>query len=326
MRAWRVHQLGEPRHALVLDEVEDPRPGADEVLVRVAAAALNFPDVLLCEGSYQERPDLPFTPGFEVAGRIVAGGPGAGGLDGRRIAGMCRLPRGGLAEMTVLPRASALPIPAHMSYTEAASLQVTYHTAYAALHRRAAIQAGETLLVHAGAGGVGSAAIQVGVAAGARVIATAGGTDKVAVCRNLGAEVAVDYTEEDFVDRILEHTAGRGADVVVDPVGGEVFDRSRKVVAFEGRIVVVGFASGRAGELATNHAMVKNYSVVGLHWGLYHYRIPTAVEQVHAAVVKLYTAGAVRPLISGVIDMAEVPAAMHRLSSRETIGKLVVRP
>jgi len=321
MRAWQVAELGEPADVLRLaDDVPAPVAGAGEVLVEVDAAALNFADVLLCQGKYQERPPLPFTPGFEIAGRVVGGSLPRG----QRVAGMCVFPRGGLAELTVLPESAVLPIPDDLSAPSAAAMLVTYLTAHAALHRRAGLQHGETLLVHAGAGGVGSAAIQLGKAAGATVIATAGGPAKLAVCERLGADLVIDYRRDDFVAPVLEFTGGRGADVIVDPVGGAVFDRSRKVVAFEGRLVVVGFVGGPPAAAPTNHALVKNYSVVGLHWGLYRTRAPHVVGETHAALMRLHRNGAIDPLVSEELTMDQVPDGLRRLYSRDTVGKLVV--
>ena len=235
MKAWQVRRLGPPAEAMELVEVPDPVAGPGELLVRVEACALNFPDVLLAAGQYQEKPELPFTPGLEVCGTVVG--------DGRRVIGGPPLPHGGLAELAVLPEPAVFDAPAGMPADEAAALLITYQTAYVGLHRRAGLRAGEWLLVHAGAGGVGSAAIQVGLAAGARVVATAGGPEKVAVCRELGAHEVIDYRSEDITARVREVTGGHGADVVWDPVGGDVFDASRRCIAFEGRLVVVGFAS-----------------------------------------------------------------------------------
>ena len=209
---------------------------------------------------------------------------------------------------------------------EAAALLITYQTAYVGLHRRAGLRPGEWLLVHAGAGGVGSAAIQVGLAAGARVVATAGGPEKVAVCRELGAHEVIDYRSEDIAGRVKEVTGGHGADVVWDPVGGDVFDASRRCIAFEGRLVVVGFASGRIPSVPAGHVLVKNYSVVGLHWGLYRTVDPEVVADAHAALTRLYEAGSIRPLVSERVPMAEAPAALARLASRGTVGKVVVLP
>jgi NADPH:quinone reductase len=321
VKAWRVHELGAPADVLRLEEVPDPAPGPGELLVRVDAVALNFPDVLMCAGLYQERPPLPFTPGLEVCGTVVGGDRA-----GERVIGGPRLPAGGLAELAVLPADGSFPVPDGMPSAEAAGLLITYQTAYVGLHRRAGLRAGETLLVHAGAGGVGSAAIQVGLAAGARVIATAGGPAKVAVCRELGAHEVIDYRSEDIAARVREITGGRGADVVWDPVGGDVFDASRRCVAFEGRLVVVGFAGGRIPEVPAGHVLVKNYSVVGLHWGLYRSRDPQVVLDAHDALTRLYAAGRVRPLVSERVPMAGAPGALTRLATRATVGKVVVLP
>jgi NADPH2:quinone reductase len=215
------------------------------------------------------------------------------------------------------------PIPDSLPDVEAAALHVTYQTGHLALHRRAGIRPGETLLVHAGAGGVGSAAIQLGLAAGARVIATAGGPEKVAILRDLGAEIAIDYRSEDFVEIVKEATGGDGADVIFDPVGGDTFDRSRKCIAFEGRILVIGFTSGRIPDAPANHALVKNYSVVGVHWGLYNAKDPARVHAIHEELVDLHARGAIRPQVSEVIALGEVPAALERLATRGTTGKVV---
>ncbi|GAC1324748.1 MAG: NADPH:quinone oxidoreductase family protein [Mycobacteriales bacterium] len=326
MRAWRVHELGEPADVLVFEDLPEPEPGPGQVRVRVEAAALNFFDILICQGKYQEQPPLPFTPGAEIAGEVVAAGPGAGLPVGARVLGTPGLPNGGLAEQVLLDPPNAFPIPDSMDSVAASALFVTYQTGWFGLHRRAALQPGETLLVHAGAGGVGSAAIQLGVAAGARVIATAGGAEKVEVCKCLGAELAIDYTSEDFVAAVKEATGGRGADVIYDSVGGDTFDLSRKCIAFEGRLVVVGFASGRIPTAPANHALVKNYSVVGLHWGLYRKFIPELIPQAHQALMELHERGQINPLIHAERPLAEAPAALSELGQRGTWGKVVLKP
>ncbi len=322
-----MHEFGAPAEVLRWDEVPDPRPGPGELLVRVDAVALNFPDVLMCAGLYQERPPLPFTPGLEIAGTVVEAGEGADFAVGDRVLGGPRLPRGGLAELAVLPAGAAWRVPDGMPATDAAALMITYQTAYVGLHRRAGLHAGETLLVHAGAGGVGSAAIQVGLAAGARVIATAGGPAKVQVCRDLGAHETLDYrAEPDFARRVRELTGGRGADVIWDPVGGDVFDASRRCIAFEGRLVVVGFATGRIPEVPAGHVLVKNYSVLGLHWGLYRSANPAVVAEAHEALLRLYAEGAIRPLVSERLPLSAAPDALTRLATRGTVGKVVLLP
>lgn len=326
MRAWQVSKLGDPREALRLVELPKPIPAAGEVLIRVEAAALNFLDILLCQGKYQEKPPLPFTPGAEISGTIEAVGDGVSLKEGERVLATPPLPKGGFAEWVSVPESHVYPIPDSLTWNEAAAMFITYQTAYYALHRCAKIRPGEVLLVHAGAGGVGSAAIQLGLAAGARVIATAGGPEKVRLCKQLGAETAIDYRAEDFVQVVKDRTDGRGADVIFDPVGGDVFDRSRKCIAFEGRLLVIGFAGGRIADAPTNHALVKNYSIVGVHWGLFRRRMPDQVAATHRKLMNLYEQGAIRPLIYKNFSFEELPEALHLLADRKTWGKLVVNP
>lgn len=326
MRVWQVHELGEPKDVLRLEDVDVPRPGPGETRIRVDAAALNFFDALLCRGTYQEKPPLPFTPGAEVAGEVVAVGAGSPYAVGQRVLASPPLPRGGLAEQVLAPAESTFAIPDSLSTTSAAALFITYQTGWAGLHRRAALQSGETLLVHAGAGGVGSAAIQLGLASGARVIATAGGPEKAAICRKLGANIAVDYLADDFVEVVKSATAGRGADVIYDPVGGDTFDRSRKCIASEGRLVVVGFAGGRIADAPTNHLLVKNYSVVGLHWGLYRHTEPSLIPRIHDELMALHSRGAIDPLIYAELPLDDAADAITQLSDRGTWGKVVLHP
>jgi NADPH2:quinone reductase len=326
MRAWQVHELGDPQEVLKLEEVEEPEPGPGEVVVKVEAAALNFFDTLLCRGEYQERPELPFTPGGEATGTISAVGEGVDLEEGLRVIAT-PFPSGGYAEKVTVPaQGGVFPIPDTMPPEAAAAMHVAYQSAFCGLHRRANLSEGETVLVHAGAGGVGSAAIQLARAAGARVISTAGGDEKVEICRKLGAEIVVDYEQENFVDAVKEATEGRGADVIFDPVGGDVFDLSRRCVAFEGRIVIVGFTSGRIAEAPTNHLLVKNYSVVGLHWGLYNTKIPELIAETHDVLIGLYEEGKIDPLIFETVPFEEVPQKLELLSTRKTYGKLVTKP
>ncbi len=317
MKAWRVHELGDPKDVLKLEEIEEPSPKDGEVVVEVEAAALNFFDILMCRGEYQERPESPFSPGGEVAGTVAETGE-------RVIA--TPFPAGGYSEKVVVSDGSLFPIPDSLPFEEAAAMHIIFQTAYFALHRRANLQGGETVLVHAGAGGVGSAAIQLAKAAGAKVVATAGGKEKVEVCRRLGADFAIDYREEDFIPAVKEATDGRGADIVFDPVGGDVFDGSRRCVAFEGRIVIIGFAGGRIAEAPTNHALIKNYSIVGLHWGLYNKIRPELVRETHYEIMRLYEAGEISPLIHSVVPFEDVPDALVELGGRKTHGKLVTKP
>lgn len=327
MQAWCVHELGEPGDVLRLAEVDRPEPGPRQLRVRVAGAGANFPDVLMCRGRYQVRPALPFTPGIEVCGYVEAVGAEVTDIAvGDRVLGRTVLPHGGFAEYAVMDAAQAFAAPPSLDDAEAAALYIGYQTGWFGLHRRVGLRAGETLLVHAAAGGVGSAAIQLGKAAGARVIGVVGGPEKAEYARELGADVVIDRCTEDFVAVVKDETGGRGADVVYDPVGGETYARSTKCIAFEGRILVIGFAGGDIQSAALNHALIKNYSIVGLHWGLYNTQNPAAVAECHSALTELAAAGAVRPLVSERLTLAEVADGIQRLADGKTVGRLVCTP
>lgn len=330
MQAWQVHEYGEPRDVLRFDPVADPEPAAGQLLVRVRASALNFPDVLLCRGQYQVRPPLPFTPGVELCGEVVAVGDGtdaagtSGFAPGDRIIGTPSLPHGALAELALVDAADAFPAPPALEDATAAALHIGYQTAWFGLHRRAGLRAGETLVVHAAAGGVGSAAVQLGKAAGARVVAVVGGRDKAVAAAELGADVVIDRRVDDLVPALKEATGRHGADVVFDPVGGASYAASTRCVAFEGRILVVGFASGSIPAPQLAHALVKNYSIIGLHWGLYRQFDPAAVADIHAKLSALAATGEIAPLVGGTMPLAEAPAGLTRLAAGDSIGRLVV--
>ena len=326
MRAWQVDELGEPAEVMRLrDGLPQPEPGPGQVLVRVRAAAVNFPDALMVRGHYQVRPPLPFTPGVELCGVVEALGEGATGWSpGDRVIGNPVLPGGAFAEYALLEASAVFRAPDALDDAEAAALHIGYQTAWFALHRRAALRPGETLLVHAAAGGVGSAAVQLGKAAGARVIGVVGGADKAEVARRLGADLVVDRTAGDFVTAVKEATGGRGADVVFDPVGGDAYTGSAKCVAFEGRIVVVGFAAGTIPTPSLNHALVKNYSILGLHWGLYNTRDPQAVRAAHEELAKLAGQGVVRPLVSARLPLADAAAGVQLVADGRSTGRVVV--
>ncbi|MFE4450238.1 NADPH:quinone oxidoreductase family protein [Streptomyces sp. NPDC056796] len=317
MQAWRVHRNGEPGEVMELEEADRPVPGDGQVLLGVRAANINFPDALLCRGQYQVRPPLPFTPGVEICGETE---------DGRRVLATPALPRGGFADYVVADEAALLPAPDALDDAEAAALHIGYQTGWFGLHRRARLQAGETLLVHAAAGGVGSAAVQLGKAAGATVIGVVGGAAKAAVARELGCDLVIDRRSEDIVAAVKEATGGRGADVVYDPVGGDAYAKSVKCVAFEGRVVVVGFASGDIPAPALNHALVKNYSIAGLHWGLYNTKDPAAVRACHDELTHLAARGLIKPLISERVPMADAARAVQRVADGASTGRIVVLP
>ncbi|MDG5803657.1 NADPH:quinone oxidoreductase family protein [Streptomyces ossamyceticus] len=317
MQAWQVHENGEPSEVMRLQDVERPTPGDGQVLLKVRAANINFPDVLMARGHYQVRPPLPFTPGVEICAETE---------DGRRVIATPALPYGGFAEYAVADTAALLPAPEALDDTEAAALHIGYQTGWFGLHRRARLEAGETLLVHAAAGGVGSAAVQLGKAAGATVIGVVGGADKAAVARELGCDIVVDRRNEDVVSAVKDATGGRGADVIYDPVGGEAYTQSTKVVAFEGRIVVVGFASGTIPSPGLNHALVKNYSILGLHWGLYNTKNPKLVQHCHEQLTELAARGVVKPLVSERVPLGGAAAAVQRVADGVTTGRVVVVP
>lgn len=325
MRAWQVTALGGPVDVMRVTEAPVPQVLPGHLRVRVRATALNFPDVLMARGRYQVRPDLPFTPGVEVCGEVLELGEGVSGVAvGDRVVGTTAVPHGGLAQECLMPAGGAFAAPASLSDAEASTLTIGYQTAYVGLVRRAALRAGETLLVHAAAGGVGTAAVQVGKALGARVVAVVGSEAKAAVAREAGADVVVDRSAGDLVAALKEAVGPSGADVVLDPVGGPAYDASTKVVAFEGRIVVVGFTSGTIPAPALNHALVKNYAILGLHWGLYLQRDPAVAVAAHEQLVAWADAGLVRPVVSQQVPFDQAAGALARLGAGESTGRLVV--
>lgn len=327
MRAWQVTELGEPTDVLTEADIDIPEIHGAQLLVRTLAAPANFPDVLMCRGMYQVRPPLPFTPGVEGCFEVVDVGPNVRDWSaGDRVIGGTVLPHGAFAEYAVLDSAGTFAAPVSLTHEEAAALFIGYQTGWFALHRRARLQKGETLLIHAAAGGVGSAAIQLGKAAGARVIGVVGGPDKAEYARRLGADIVVDRHAQDFVEVVKDVTGGRGADVVFDPVGGETYQRSTKCIAFEGRILVIGFAGGEMQQAALNHALVKNYSILGLHWGLYAAQDPDAVRECHEELTRLADKGVVRPLIGEARGLDEVPAGVQALADGRTVGRVVFSP
>jgi NADPH2:quinone reductase len=318
--------LGEPVDVMSLAEVPSPAVQPGHLRVRVLAVALNFPDVLMARGHYQVRPELPFTPGVEVCGEVLELGAGVTGFAlGDRVVGTTAVPHGGLAEEALMPASGAFPAPATLADAEASTLTIGYQTAYVGLVRRAALRAGETLLVHAAAGGVGSAAVQVGKALGARVVAVVGSPAKADVAHAAGADVVVDRSAGDLVAALKEALGPRGADVVFDPVGGVAYDASTKVVAFEGRIIVVGFTSGTIPAPGLNHALVKNYSILGLHWGLYLQRDHAVAVAAHAQLAQWADQGVVKPVVSQQVGFEEAPSALARLGAGESTGRIVVR-
>jgi NADPH:quinone reductase len=324
MKAMVATRWGEPSELQYLD-VPDPEPGPGQVLIETRAIGCNFPDILMVQGKYQVKPPHPFSPGHEIAGLVRAVGTGVTRVrPGQRV--LASLEWGGYAERAITTAERVHPIPDAMPFDHAAAFYVVYQTSYAALVRRAALQPGEWLLVHGAAGGVGLSAVQIGKALGARIIATAGSKEKLEIARQSGADVLIDYRTEDWVERVKSVTAGEGADVIYDPVGGDVFDNSTKCIAFEGRILTIGFAGGRIPTLAINRVLLKNFSVVGLHWGYYQRRGSPLVQEWMEALLKLYGEGRIRPVIYRVYPLRDAPAALAALSSRESYGKVVLAP
>jgi NADPH2:quinone reductase len=325
-QAWLVRRFGEPADVLERGQVEIRAPEAGEVVVGVDAVGLNFLDVSVCRGGYTSQPDLPIVPGAELVGRIVAVGPGVDSLPvGERVAAMSPSAQGAFAAEIVVPATAAHPVPDEMPDRHAAGILVTYQTAYFALVRRAALREGEWLLVHAGAGGVGTAAIQLARAVGARVIATAGSREKVAVCREQGAELAVDYRTDDFVAAVHEVTSGAGVDVVFDPVGGELFERSLECAAFEARLLPIGWASGTPPALDAPALLGRNLTVIGVAWGsAYPLLRPNLVADAHRALLDFYEQGLIQPVVPRLWAFDRLPEAVQALGDGSVVGKAVV--
>ena len=321
MKAWQIHELGEPKESLKVHEMDTPEPMTGQLLIEVDAVGLAFPDVLQCRGEYQVKPPLPFTPGGETAGRVIAVGEGVEDFSvGQKVISL----GGGLSEQALVHAQMSFGIPDSMDQVKAAALPMNYGTTWFALHDRALIKSGESLLVTGASGGTGSAAIQLGLAAGARVIAVAGGKEKVEACRALGADVVIDHgEEEDLVERVREVTNNEGVDVAYDPVGGEIFQKVRRCMAWNGRLLVIGFVAGIP-EIATNHVLLKNYSVVGVHWGASLGRDPSSFKQQMSSVVELSESGEVDPLLHPTYGFESANQALQDIADRKVVGKVVI--
>ncbi len=327
MRAWQVTELGEPAEVLSLVTIPVPTIRPDQVLIEVKAVGLNFPDGLQIRGGYQVKAKLPFIPGSEIAGVIVSVGEKVAGQQvvdwtvGDRVVWMGT---GGLAEFVAAPATSLFPMPDDLSFEKAACLPYNYGTGVYALENRARLTPGETMLVTAAAGGVGSAAIQLGKAMGANVIGLAGGPEKVATVYELGADAAFDYREVDIVDAIRAATDGRGVDVCYEAVSGDIFDQVRRCMAWDGRLLIIGFTSGRIAEAPTNHVLLKNYSIVGVHWGAYLDRSAGAPRENWDRIIQLFKTGKIDPLISSVRPLEQAQQGLVDIGSRKTAGKVVI--
>ena len=342
MRAWRVREFGEPENVLELEEVPVPVAGPGELLVRVAAATLNFNDIDGVRGRYRTvRPPLPYTPGMEVLGRVEAAGAGAEGWVGKRVVAVPTGAFGGYAEFASGSAAMAFEMPpaSELPDAPAAAIYFPFHLSWLALHERARVQPGETVLIHAAAGGIGSAAVQLAGLGGGRVITTAGSPEKVELCRSLGADLAINYRENDFVDAVLDYTDGRGVDVAFDSIGGDITTKTFRCMAFNGRHLLVGFASGIEAEdegIVPRPVLFGNFSLCGVCHAYVDdprqvkraigHNFPSHAdgERVHARVLELMSHGRVRPVIGQEVAFVALPTALQAMADRLTVGRVVV--
>ena len=321
-RAWRCHAFGD-YHDLCIETVPACRPGPGEVLVDVRAFAPGFPDMLMVQGLYQLRPALPFTPCAEFAGQVRAIGPDVVDFAvGDGVMGSVRF--GAAAEQVVVPAAQCYRLPADYDFPLGAAFSVGYQTAYVALVPRGHLQADETVLVLGAAGGVGLAAVDLAKHLGARVIALASGAEKLALLRARGADHVIDYAMGSFRAAVKELTGGRGVDVVFDPVGGDSFDESLRCIAPFGRVLVIGFASGRIPSVAVNHVLIKQYAIVGVRAGEYGRLDPAGGAVVHAALARLAASGAVRPHVCARLPFGDLVAAYEAIAARRVSGRIVL--
>ncbi|MEM7219696.1 MAG: NADPH:quinone oxidoreductase family protein [Pseudomonadota bacterium] len=324
MRAVLCHAYGPPE-SLDYAEVPAPEPGADEVRIDVAATALNFPDVLMIEGKYQSKPPFPFAPGGEVAGVINAVGANVTDFaPGDEVFAGCG--HGGMVEQICLAASRLHRKPAGMSFAQAAGISTTYGTSYYALKQRAELKPGENLLVLGAGGGVGIAAVELGKAMGARVLAAASTQEKRDAARAAGADEVIDYSDGELKDKVKALTDGKGADVIYDPVGGALFDQCMRCINWYGRVLVIGFAAGDIPKLPINLVLLKSCQVIGVFYGAFTGRYPADNAQNFRELLDMFTSGKINPLIGASYPLADYAEAMRALSERRAIGKVVVTP
>ncbi|TDJ42953.1 MAG: NADPH:quinone oxidoreductase family protein [Gammaproteobacteria bacterium] len=326
MRAVLCHAFGPPE-SLTLEDVDAPVPKPGEVLVDVHAAALNFPDVLMIEGKYQSQPPFPFAPGGELSGTVAALGEGVTDLQlGQAVFG--GVGSGAFVEQAAIAANRLRVKPDSMTFAQAAGISTTYGTSYHALKQRAALQPGETLLVLGAAGGVGLAAVELGKAMGARVIAAASNDEKLAVARAAGADELINYADGELKDKVKALTDGKGADVIYDPVGGDLFDQCMRCINWNGRVLVIGFTGGYIPKVPINLILLKGCQVVGVFYGSFSAREPAVNEENFGQVLRWFETGTLKPLVGARYPMEEYAAALRCLSERRAIGKVVleIRP
>lgn len=322
MKAALVKTYGTP-DSIVVEQVDSPTPGTGEVRIRLRACGVNFPDVLMVAGKYQFKPEMPFSPGAEMAGDVIELGDGVNGVAvGDRV--LCFLGHGGMAEEIVVPAHAVVPMPDGMDYDMAAAVTLTYGTSYHALKQRAAIQPGEKLLVLGAAGGVGLAAVELGKLMGAEVIAAASNDEKLALAQSRGADHLINYTDVNLKAAVKEMTEGAGVDVIYDPVGGEMFDDCLRSLAWNGRLLVIGFASGEIPKAPANLPLLKGSAIVGVFWGAFTQREPKENQQNMMELAQWFATGKLRPHIGHRFPLDQAAEAMNVLAERKAMGKVVI--
>jgi NADPH2:quinone reductase len=322
MKAVLCKSYGPPEN-LSLEEVGDPSPGPGQVLVEIFCSALNFPDTLQIEGKYQFQPPFPFTPGSECSGVVKSTGDGVSKVkQGDRVMAMCGI--GGMAEQVLVPEAALRVLPEKMHMRAAAGFNMIYGTSYYALKQRANLKAGETLLVLGASGGVGLAAVELGKAMGAEVIAAASSDEKLKYAKNAGADHLLNYGDGELKEKVKQITGGKGADVIYDPVGGDLFHQASRAIAWDGRLLVIGFASGEIPSYKVNLALLKSASIVGVFWGAWHARSPQENEKNFEEMFKMYEEGKLKPLVTQVFSLEEYAPALNTFLERKAVGKVVL--
>jgi NADPH2:quinone reductase len=308
---------------LELSQIDTPPVEAEKLAIDVKAIGCNWSDTLIVRGAYQIKPDFPFSPGGEIAGVVAEIGEGASGFSvGDRV--MAYVEYGGYAQRVNAHPQATFPIPDQLSFEEAAVIPIAYGTSYLSLTLRGMLKAGETVLITAAAGGVGLASIQIAKALDARVIALAGGADKLEIVRNAGADIAIDYREEDWVNRVREESNGRGADIVIENVGGDIFEGCTRCIAWGGRLVVVGFSSGDIPLVKANRILLKHISLVGVHFGPMAKNAPEELADCFRALMQLHEAGHLKPVIWKQYPLEQAAAALTALEARRSAGKIVL--